>query len=449
MKIERIKIRNVLGIERLDIEPGKAITEISGPNGSGKSSVLEAIKSVVKGGEDATLLRKGAETGEVVLVIDDGTEIRKTLTDKGTSTTVRRNGKNQPHPMTLIKALTDMLSVNPVEFLAADEKRRVNVLLESMPISADASRLTEIMGSEVTLGNGDVSPLDLINSFRKNLFDERTGTNRAIREKESTINQLAQTLPDGDINVPAGAEDLVAALAKIDTDKDDILRRIDNQIGRIRKEVADEMAGIRAEYEEKRQDLQKQMDDLRDDYQSKLKGREDHLAERERAAHKARDERTAEAVAARQEVQTKLSSIQAAQSLRTKHDTTRQTIKQMNGELDSLKADAEKQTARIDARETYKAELLNNLPIKGLEVNERGVFRDGIPFDRLNTGQKVAVAVEIAKLRAGNLGIACVDGLELLDTEHYEEFRNAASASGLQLFITRVDDHEFTVTTGD
>ena len=62
MKIASIHIENVLGIEELDINPG-AVTRITGANATGKSSTIEAIKSAVKGGHDATLIRQGAEHG--------------------------------------------------------------------------------------------------------------------------------------------------------------------------------------------------------------------------------------------------------------------------------------------------------------------------------------------------------------------------------------------------
>ena len=58
----------------LEVPKGE-IVAIVGANGSGKTSVLETIQAVLKGGNDATLLREGAAKGEAVLVLDDGTEI--------------------------------------------------------------------------------------------------------------------------------------------------------------------------------------------------------------------------------------------------------------------------------------------------------------------------------------------------------------------------------------
>ena len=46
----------------------------------------------------------------------------------------------------------------------------------------------------------------------------------------------------------------------------------------------------------------------------------------------------------------------------------------------------------------------------------------------------------MAKLRAGPLGIACVDRLESLDAASRTELRKRAAEAGLQLFVTRVTD---------
>ena len=78
-KIAKIRINNILGIDELEFDAGQ-FNQISGPNGTGKTSVLEAIKATLRGGHDATLLRTGAEKGETVLVLDDGTEIAKRVT---------------------------------------------------------------------------------------------------------------------------------------------------------------------------------------------------------------------------------------------------------------------------------------------------------------------------------------------------------------------------------
>lgn len=132
-----------------------------------------------------------------------------------------------------------------------------------------------------------------------------------------------------------------------------------------------------------------------------------------------------------------------------KRQSSLKIIEQMAGELADLQKDAERQSESLTAIDAYKMERLSNLPIPGLTVVDGEIQRDGVPFDRLNTAQQVEVAVEVAKLRAGALGIICVDGLELLDSKTFDAFRERALESGLQLFVSRVSDGQFGIEVTD
>lgn len=430
-KIAKIRINNILGIDELEFDAGQ-FNQISGPNGTGKTSVLEAIKATLRGGHDATLLRTGAEKGETVLVLDDGTEIAKRVTPAASTTVVKNaDGKRESKPADTIKRLTDLISINPVDFLRATKKERVNVLLESLPIEIDHDRLEKIAGKAFTEypvskgRNEGTHALILIDSIRTAIFNERTGTNRAVKEKHATINQLADTLPDGEVEAPASADDLLAQIVAADLKRDAELQRIDAKL-----------AGLRAEAEERIEALRQQIADEQRKF-SEIQG----LAGRQREMT-ITQHRDSTAI-----LRHDLSTIQAAQRAAAKHEATRQTIATMNEDAARLQAEADAQTAAIEGLDAYKSELLANLPIKGLTVEDGEIFRSGVQFDRLNTAQQVEIAVEIAKLRAGELGVICCDGLELLDSERYAEFQKQTIASGMQMFITRVSDDAFTITT--
>jgi len=358
-------------------------------------------------------------------------------------------------PAETLKALTDALSVNPVEFLRAPPAKRVNVLLESLPMAADAARMSEIVGHDVPV-DGNLHALTLIEAVRKQVFDERTGTNRAIREKDATVNQLAATLPDGEVEVPAGADDLVAQLDAVDAEKQAELDRIRTKLDGLRGKSNEKKEALResansaiGEIEAQIRTLKDKIDSCRTALAEAIGAETEAFAEMERKAAGQREKKLTEFADRRQRISSSLSVIQAAENQRARHEATRETVAQMRAEGDTLRADADRQTAALEGLDAYKLELLSNLPIPGLEVVEGGLFRGGIPFDRLNTAQQVEIAVEIAKLRAGKLAIACVDGIEALDGEHYETFKEMAVSSGLQLFVTRVSDGDFAINAAD
>lgn len=439
MKISHIKISNILGIKSLEFSPNGALTEITGQNGEGKTSVLEAIKAATGGGHDATLLRRGEEKGEIVLVLDDGTEIQKRVTADKSTVDVKRDGKKVASPANHVKALIDALSVNPVEFLTARKQDRVRVLLESMPIELDIARLQELAGVPVQQGPG-VHAFTVIETVRKEVYDNRALTNRAVKEKESTINQLTVALPPAPGGVEGDEAEMQTAIDQARAKKDAELKRVEEKITGIRNDHQKQIDKIR-------QDSQAKLDQIREEAQTAIDAVKTSLAGIETKANQQREKVTNEFNTSTQPLQLAIANVRENRDAVARRKVTQQNIADMTQHMQELADDAEKQTQAIEAIDQYKSDLLDNLPIPGVEVIDGEVFRDGIPFDRLNTAQQVGIAVEIAKLRAGDLAVCCIDNFELLDPEALKEFCARAEESSIQFFITRVTGEKFSVTT--
>ena len=437
MKISHIRISNILGIDSLEFSP-EGFTAITGPNGAGKTSILEAIKAATGQGHDATLLRKGAEKGEVVLVLDDGTEIQQRITPTRTTRDVVRDGKKLTKPGDTIKALTDALSVNPVEFLTARKQDRVKVLLESMPIRVDAEKLSAISGIPVQAS--EAHALHVIEAVRQQVYDDRTGTNRAVKEKDATVNQLRLAMPDAPGGVDGDEDELRAKLDEAKAARDSEVKRIDDKLTGIKVEHANKIAAMRAEAAAK-------IEAINAELASAIEAERAALAETEAKAGRVRQKASDTFTAAAQPLQAAISSIAANRDAAAKRKATQNTIAQMEEELTELRQDAERQTKALEAIDQYKSDLLASLPIPGVEVRDGEIFRDGVPFDRLNTAQRVGIAFEIAKLRAGDLRLVCLDGMELLDDDSLAEMRKQAEEGNVQVFITRVQSNEFSVQT--
>lgn len=433
MRITHVKIQNILGIQDLELKPG-GFTSIKGRNGSGKSSVLEAIKAVIQGGHDATLLRNGAEKGEVVLVLDDGTEIRKRVGKASSTTDVIKAGKKVARPGDAIKALTDAISVNPISFLTADAKDRVKVLLQSMPLEVDTARLSEMAGIALEPQPG-IHALHVIDQVRSQVYSDRTGTNRAVTEKEGTIRQLRQAIP------PAQTEhqndDEASLQTKLD-EADEALSvekaRIDTKLGTLRTANANDIIAIR-----------EQITLL----QGQITGLQQSLVDTESKANIQRHKAATKHAEETNPIKMQLQAIRDNREAYARRQQTLETIGLYETELESLRIESETQTAALDKIDAYKLELLNSLPIPGLEVRGGELFFDNVPFDRLNTAKQVTVAVEIAKIRAGELGVICVDRIEALDPQTLAEFQQQALDSELQLFVTQVADGDMTIEYTD
>ena len=140
----------------------------------------------MNGGHDARLLRNGSDKGEIVLVLDDGVQLTKTVTPNKSDVKIfDKEGNRINKPQTYIDKLIDMLSVNPVQFLTADKKNRVNYLLEAIPMKLTKDHLEKSLNGMSGRVRDDLSghALEVIGRIYKQFYDERTGINRALKEK--------------------------------------------------------------------------------------------------------------------------------------------------------------------------------------------------------------------------------------------------------------------------
>ena len=450
MIVTKLSIKNILGIESMEVNPG-SVTEVSGSNGAGKTSILEALRAVLSGGHDATLLRSGADKGEVVLVLDDGTEIRKTVgADKSQTVVKHPTFGKLPKPAEFIKKLSDALTLNPVTFLSAPKKDRADQLLSAIPMKVTADQVAFVPTAALRGVDLDKHALESIGSISKAVYDLRTGVNRVEKEKRVTAAQMAKTLPP---DAPEG-------------DWGDVLTATTGEWQALHKATSARLAVIEAERVEYRdaadgealaqiikvkEELQAAIDKLRAEATAEIDlirqgaERADARADSEAAAKREAEEAVFRPKEA--ELKEKIGHARAMVEQQAQAEKAREFIAKMEAEADSMKEQSTALTSALSKLEVLKASLLEKLPIPGLSVQDGDIYLDGIPFDRVNTARKVAVAIEVAKLRAGELGLVAVDGLELLDAKTFTEFKKSAAKSNVQFVISRVSEGPLTVST--
>lgn len=444
MKVASVKINNILGIEDFEITP-KSITRFEGKNSVGKTSALEAIKAALKGGHDATLLRNGADEGQIVILLDDGLEIKKTVTAEKTDLSVKypRSGIKVDKPQTHLNALTDALSVNPIEFLNAPAKDRTAYLLQAMPLKVTVDDLKGIYDKPV---DTSLHAFTLLASIDKMLYDERTGVNRLMDEKRKTAKQLGETLPleeegkalvDWSAEVKDRTQKLTEARSDLRNAKEKIETTHKNMLDGIESKKNNDVENIDNEYKEKL----KVLDDWR---ASKMKDvlldEKANLGEETEKYTHAYDQSTTDLNSKISQLSGDVSAAETLAKQQIKDNATRETIKRVEEEALKHEEDALALTGRLEALQALRLRILSNLPIPGVTVENGQVMKDGVTYDRLNTAAQIDIAISVAKLRAKDLGIITVDGLECLDAENFAAFEKAIQESGLQCFVTRVSD---------
>ena len=434
MKVAKVHISNILGIEELDFQPG-AVTVIEGKNGVGKTSVLEAIKGAL-GGSDATLLRNGATVGEIGLLFDDETRLTATVRPEKKPSLALDNpayGKISK-PGAFLAERVDGLAVNPIQFLTAPASKRAEWLLEVLPVEVTDATLRSLGVTE--LPPPSRNGLDRLAIARKGVYDERTGINRAAKEKKATATQLQESLFIAD----AGGDNpatLRAQLEEASRERNEKVteakRTASELISRNRDLVQAEIDGIRAEAQRKIDDLNaavaRRAEQIQGRLQLDLEGLDAEYAPKMATL-------TATIATAEEKARQK-----------AQNEKQREICERMQAEAASLEEESTALSVRIDALDALKEEALSKLPIKGVEVRDGEIFLGGIPFDRVNRAKQVQFVLNVAKLRAGEIPLVLVDGLECLDADTFTAFEKAAAKSGLQLICNRVTEGALSVRT--
>jgi DNA repair protein RecN (Recombination protein N) len=81
--LARLSIRDIVLIDRLDIDFGTGLAALTGETGAGKSILLDAFALALGARGEAALVREGAEQGQVIAAFDlaKGHPARRLLTD--------------------------------------------------------------------------------------------------------------------------------------------------------------------------------------------------------------------------------------------------------------------------------------------------------------------------------------------------------------------------------
>jgi len=410
MKVQKVRISSILGLDSLEFEPGR-VTIISGQNGAGKSSVLEALKYALMGGSDATIKRKGAAKGEVVIELDEATVTRET--DKPATIDVTGVGPIR-RPAEFLKSRIDSLSFNPVQFLLAPRDKRTEWFLEMVPVEVGDDEL-RAAGVE-TLPPPARNGLDRIAAAVKLAYDSRTGVNRALKEKRAAVAQLAEGL------VEVGPVDVAALRAE----KDRLAATLAEDVNGVKDRAAGMLRKIR-------EDAQARIDAIKaQQAQEETMVQEELVRETERLrgiAQPAIEAATAALAVAEEQAK------QAAQQART-----RELVAKMTTESAALEAESGRYSSTLDNLDTLKARALARLPIQNVEIVDGEILVGGIPFDRVNTAAKVQFVLNVAMLRKGSLPLVLLDGLECLDPETFAAFVQAAGTLDAQFICTRVTE---------
>jgi len=456
MKLQALSIeaKNVLGARHVVIQPGR-VTTIKGRNGAGKSSALAAVSAALGGGNLANLARIEdgvAQEPEIVVLLGEPGQperLRVTKTAKGTRVKERVDNtaafRDVKSPQTFLEAMFDGRAANPVAFLTASERDLVQMVLEAIPLELDRERFEAIVGDDAGAIAGRESlrrlhPLEEIAATSEALFNARTGINRDAKNADAAVDRLRRATPALIEGTEARAElEAVAAGAKdlrevLTTDR----ARIDADLSAAVK--AAEIAAQTAK-ETARAAYSAALDAADHAFQT-AKAEANAAAADERAAL-ADEQRELDRLEAKaRELQTAIEQAVRDQTLADQADREERAGV-------AFRAHADRLTAKLGDLEALGRSMARRLPIRGLEIRDRGIWLDGVPFGQANTARRVEMAVDLALVRSAGttLPIVVVDGMEALDGATFAALAERLAETEAQVFVARVADEPISVTS--
>lgn len=471
MKISKLKIENLFGIEQLELD-GKSV-ELTGSNGVGKSSVLDAIRlALTNNSKRKYIVKNGKTEGRIFVKLDDGTSIdRKKRTDKSDYKSIKdENGNEINSPEAFLRDIFTPLQLEPVEFLSMNEQEQNRILLNLIEFNKNKEEfIEEKFGEKINWVNYDESILEILNQIQAKegkYYQDREEINRNARNALAIAADIAKDIPENyDINKWRNYtlsdkyeelnknKDFNAKIDKSIAYKEDYENKIkqietveNNTLLQIEKDKAEEKNKITTEM----QDLKNRIELLQKDLENVDVKYEKTIAETksETVAEKAKlDEniKVANEWASREKINTEIleNELKIAEEMKG-HINEYDRMIEMQNNAENLKNISEGLTNKIELARTLPGEILKevNIPVKNLTVENGIPLVNGLPVGNLSEGEKLQLCVDVTLSDNNNLKLILIDGTEKLSEENRKKLYEICKEKGLTVIATRTTNED-------
>lgn len=447
LSIKKLKVHNFMGIQELEVEPGK-FNVIEAKNGSGKTSFIEAIKDICSAGaKDVTVLRNGQEA-EVYLELSDGSTLKKTTDEGGVNLKVKVENKTIQNPAGFINNLVEVSSLNPIKFMNGDKKTRMKMLLKTIKTNISEQQLLDLFSEFFSPDDYDKDNIfKTLDSIRKKIYDERTFANREIKNlnsfsdgiKKSIDDLKASNSADGkdafDHDILSGEDGFKKCMGKIDEAETRAKNELEAEQNRINEKLNQMTSAENAIIREKQEAIEKIKKEIAE-INLKVSQIESAAKVSQEKAKNKYSEKCIQIKSDREALVSKRSSFEAIERQKIQ-------LEKNTKELEKAKEKYYNLENLMDKLDGLKVNILKNSPFPSIEIKEDDIYVGDVHFDRINTAEKIKISLDICSRNTGKLSIICVDGLECLDADNFSIFKEEAlKRDGVQYFVTRVSDNK-------
>lgn len=466
MKVTKLKIKNLYGIEELDLD-GKSI-ELVGSNGVGKSSVLDAIRlALTNNSKRKYIVKKGETEGSVYVELDNGITIdRKKRTDKSDYKSIKDGTGNEINsPETFLKDIFTPLQLEPVEFLSMSEQEQNRILLNLIKFDKDKKDfITEKFGEEINWVDYSNSILEILNEIQSKegkYYQTREEINRNARNEQAIVNDIVKDIPENyDVEKWRNytLSEKYDELNKIKDYNDKVDRSItykenyDNTVNGYRGEYDSIIANINTrksseksnientikEYETKILELKKDLENLDNKYgieemeakgifNSKVSKLEENIKVANEWANKPK-----------LETESIESELKIAEEMKG-HINEYDRMIEKQSHIETLVAQSKTLTDKIELARNLPGQILKEveIPVKNLTVENGIPLVNGLPVGNLSEGEKLQLCVDVTLGDENNLKLILIDGTEKLSEENRKKLYEICKEKGLTVIATR------------
>lgn len=470
MKITRLKVSNYRGITTLDTAIGASGATISGRNGGGKTTTLNAIRAALSGldvGPDA--IRNGADKAEILIDVDD-VSIRRLITKKQSTLTVKKGGMEAKAPVRFLAELLGDCALDPLDLITKKKAERKAVILSALPIAVTREQLDAVAPGLPADFSTDGHGLDVVGRAHEHFYAIRKDANAAAKAASTEAERLnglvpttVQAAPSVDeavaafkeaqralANEEADARALAAAIerAKASTEKAAALKARADAI-----DVSGVDAAERNSIEAQRV-LAEAREQLAKASEVFAAANAAHASIVDAAREKSALTREAEALVQGTGIPDVKPDVEGARARLAKAEEAGRAARALDDATKAAKAAqeakgkaaaAEAEAKRLDGivralADDLPAQLLEaSKGIPGLSLLGDDVAWKGVALGSLCGAEQVRICVEVARRLNERAKILVVDGLERLDPEQLDVFLAEATRDGWQLIASRVD----------
>lgn len=349
---------------------------------------------------------------------------------------------------------------------------RINALYEELPAEYDGEAWREVKVQEYYAKVSEAQEINRLIDMAKGLqesFNDKVEAIKARGEKQKANITLTYKEHREDINNIIALSN--SKIERANNFIDNSNNTLENELNKLDNQLESEYQALLQKYsvlkDEKKRELLAAVEEQKDIIainNNKIATKEQELRsldEKEEAEKVAVDEKVANEIEKeeirigkassylKENTQVDIEPLQAeadyvAEMVGYLRDWDR-IIEIRDGILASKQAYSSELTSKIEKARNLPGELLKTakMPIDGISVDVDGRVRiNGVLIDGLSSGEKLRLAMKVAKAQAGLLKLICLDGWEKINEKYQNELLEEMTTDEYQYFVTQVTDTE-------